>query len=71
MGHKYQGLRVPEVRRSPGSKGLFRDKMFSRTCVISSLTPEEGPSCFQLTFQFTFQISFQMSFQMTFQMSMS
>ena len=37
---------VPKVTRYLGSKGLLGDKVFSRTCVRSSLTPEEGPSCF-------------------------
>ena len=30
----------------PGSKGLFRYRVFSRTHLRSSLTPEEGPSCY-------------------------
>ena len=36
--------KVPKVTRYLGSKGLLGDKVFSRTCVQSSLTPEEGPS---------------------------
>ena len=37
--------KVPKVTRHHGTKGLLGDKVFSRTCVQSSLTPEEGPSC--------------------------
>ena len=37
--------KVPKVTRYLGSKGFLGDKVFSRTCVRSSLTPEEGPSC--------------------------
>ena len=43
-----QDLKVLRVTRNPGSKGLLRDRVFSRTHLWSSLTPEEGPSCLQL-----------------------
>ena len=39
-----QDLKVLRVTRNPGSKGLLRDRVFSRTHLWSSLTPEEGPS---------------------------
>ena len=37
--------RVTRVTRVPRLKGLLRDRVFSRTHLRSSLTPEEGPSC--------------------------
>ena len=54
--------RVPEFKRSQGcqgtkgakgacvksSEGLLRGRVFSRTHFRSSLTPEEGPSCFMV-----------------------
>ena len=40
-----KGTKDAKVTRYLGSKGLLGDKVFSRTCVRSSLTPEEGPSC--------------------------
>ena len=43
-----KGNKDTKVTRYIGSKGLLGDKVFSRTCVRSSLTPEEGPSCFLL-----------------------
>ena len=42
--------KVPKVIRYLGSKGLLEDKVFSRTCVRSSLTPEEGTSCLVIKF---------------------
>ena len=45
-----QGAKVPKVigdKRCKGesSEGLLWSKVFSRTHFISSLSPEEGPSC--------------------------
>ena len=54
--------RVPEFKRCKGcqgikgakgawvksSKGLLRGRVFSRTHLKSSLSPEEGPTCFIL-----------------------
>ena len=40
-----QCLKVQRVTRVPRLKGLLRDRLFSRTHLRSSLTPEEGPSC--------------------------
>ena len=37
--------KVTRVARVPRLKGLLRDRVFSRTHLRSSLTPEEGPSC--------------------------
>ena len=42
-----KGNKVTRVTRVPRLKGLLRDRVFSRTHLRSSLTPEEGPSCFQ------------------------
>jgi len=39
---------VPRVTRVLRLKGLLRDRLFSRTHLSSSLTPEEGPSCSSL-----------------------
>ena len=39
------GLKVTRVTRVTRLKGLLRDRVFSRTHLRSSLTPEEGPSC--------------------------
>ena len=41
-----KGNKVTRVTRVPRLKGLLRDRVFSRTHLRSSLTPEEGPSCF-------------------------
>ena len=41
----WQGLKVPRVTRVLGLKILLRCRVFSRTHLRSSLTPEEGPSC--------------------------
>ena len=41
------GLKVTRVTRVPRLKGLLRDRVFSRNHLRSSLTPKEGPSCFQ------------------------
>ena len=40
------GLKVTRVTRVPRLKGLLRDRVFSRNHLRSSLTPEEGPSCY-------------------------
>ena len=40
-----KGNKVTRVTRVPRLKGLLRDRVFSRTHLRSSLTPEEGPSC--------------------------
>ena len=42
--------RVTRVTRVPRLKGLLRDRVFSRTHLRSSLTPEEGPSCYSIRF---------------------
>ena len=44
-----KGNKDAKVTRYLGSKGLLGDKVFSRTCVQSSLTPEEGPSCLYIS----------------------
>ena len=44
-----KGNKDAKVTRYIGSKGQLGDKVFSRTCVQSSLTPEEGPSCLTLS----------------------
>ena len=43
-----KGNKVTRVTRVPRLKGLLRDRVFSRTHLRSSLTPEEGPSCFDI-----------------------
>ena len=42
------GFKGDKVTRVPRLKGLLRDRVFSRTHLRSSLTPEEGPSCLML-----------------------
>ena len=42
----FKGDKGNKVTRVPRLKGLLRDRVFSRTHLRSSLTPEEGPSCF-------------------------
>ena len=46
-----KGNKVTRVTRVPRLKGLLRDRVFSRTHLRSSLTPEEGPSCSIRIFQ--------------------
>ena len=41
-----QCLKVQRVTRVPRLKGQLRDRVFLRSHLRSSLTPEEGPSCF-------------------------
>ena len=50
-----KGNKDAKVKRYLGSKGLLWDKVFSRTSVRSSLTPEEGPSCSQLSLQLPYR----------------
>ena len=42
----YQGLKGVMGAWVKGSEGLLGDRVFSRTHFRSSLTPEEGPSCY-------------------------
>ena len=43
-----QCLKVQRVTRVPRLKGQLRDRVFLRSHLRSSLTPEEGPSCCDL-----------------------
>ena len=45
-----QCLKVQRVTRVPRLKGQLRDRVFLRSHLRSSLTPEEGPSCLSLFF---------------------
>ena len=42
----FKGDKGNKVTRVPRLKGLLRDRVFSRTHLRSSLTPQEGPSSF-------------------------
>ena len=44
-GAKVPGFKGVRVTRLPRLKGQFRNKVFLRTHLRSSLSPEEGPSC--------------------------
>ena len=41
-----KGVRGKKVLRVKSSEGLLGGRVYSRTHLRSSLTPEEGPSCF-------------------------
>ena len=43
-----KGVREKKVLRVKSSEGLLRGRVFSRTHLRSSLTPEEGPSCLKI-----------------------
>ena len=43
-----QCLKVQRVTRVPRLKGQLRDRVFLRSHLRSSLTPEEGPSCIRI-----------------------
>ena len=47
-----QCLKVQRVTRVPRLKGQLRDRVFLRSHLRSSLTPEEGPSCQYLKLSF-------------------
>ena len=46
----FKGDKGNKVTRVPRLKGLLRDRVFSRTHLRSSLTPEGGPSCVNIFF---------------------
>ena len=45
-----QCLKVQRVTRVPRLKGQLRDRVFLRSHLRSSLTPEEGPSCLKVLY---------------------
>ena len=45
---RYQVFKVKRVTRVPRSKGHLRDRVFLKTYLRMSLTPEAGPSCLDL-----------------------
>ena len=47
-GHKVKMTQGQQVTRSTGQRGLLKNRVYSRTHFSTSLSPEEGPSCFYI-----------------------